>query len=246
RTEAQIYCLIRGDSQEHITQKLQSVVDFYFEDKSIDLSRIIAVQGDIAVDGLGLDNDMMKKFRSEIDTVIHTAADVRHFGEYSHFENINVMGTRRILDLVSERDCRFHHISTLSVSGTHVPDMSRIIFKETDFDRRQIIDNVYARSKYEAEELVRNAMTDKLSTTIHRVGNLVGDYKTGKFQRSIETSAFYGIIKAMIQMGVSVGGSKNRLDLTPIDSCSRAVVELMLIPETSGQCLHVFNSNGTN
>ncbi|MCP4725958.1 MAG: NAD-dependent epimerase/dehydratase family protein, partial [bacterium] len=190
RTEAQIYCLIRGESQGYMTQRLQSVVDFYFDDKGIDLSRIIAVQGDIAVDGLGLDNDMMKKFRSEIDTVIHTAADVRHFGEYSHFENINVMGTRRILDIVSERKCRFHHISTLSVSGSHVPDMSKIIFKETDFDRGQIMDSVYGRSKYEAEELVRNAMTDELSTTIYRVGNLVGDYRTGKFQRSIETNAF--------------------------------------------------------
>jgi len=245
-TNALIYCLIRGENQEHITQRLMSTLEFYFKREEMDISRITPVPGDLETDGLNLDDEMSKWLLKEVDTIVHCAADVRHFGEYSHFRNINVFGTKRLVDLASTGNCkRFHYISTLSVSGDYIPNMSQIVFKEADYDRGQVLDNVYARSKFEAEALVREAMGGGLNATIHRVGNLVGTSTTGKFQRSIDTNAFYGFIKAIVHMGILPDVVDGHIEMTPIDSCRKAIIELMAFPETSGRCLHVYNPNVT-
>ncbi|MCD6569379.1 MAG: amino acid adenylation domain-containing protein, partial [Deltaproteobacteria bacterium] len=242
RTDARIYCLVRDDNEEQIRKKLQDSLDFYFAGKEVDGSRIRPILGNLEQDGLALSEGVAKELSEEIDTIIHTAADVRHFGEYEHFRNINVHGTERLLRLaVSGRCRRFHHISTLSIIGDYIPNMDQVVFKETDYDRGQKLDNVYARSKFEAEGLVRDAISQGLPATIYRVGNLVGDSITGQFQRSIETNAFYGLLKALLHMGLMPDTSDGLIDLTPIDSCSEAMVELMLLPETAGQTMHVYN-----
>lgn len=243
RTDARIYCLVRGDDEEQIRQKLQDSLDFYFADKEMDYSRIRPVLGNLEQDGLALSEGISKKLSEEIDTIVHTAADVRHFGEYEHFRNINVYGTKRLLKLATSGKCeRFHHVSTLSISGNYIPNMDQVVFKETDYDRGQKPDNVYARSKFEAEGIVRDAIKQGLNATIYRVGNLVGDSTTGQFQQSIETNAFYGLLKALLDMRIMPDVSDGLFDLTPIDSCSNAIVELMLLPETARQTLHVYNS----
>ncbi len=124
--------------------------------------------------------------------------------------------------------------------------MSQAVFKETDYDRNQVFSNMYARSKFEAEAFVREAMANGLNATIYRVGILVGESTSGKFQRSIETNAFYGLIKSVIYMGVILDGTEGSLEMTPIDSCREAIVKLMLLPETSGRQLHVYNPNFIN
>ncbi|MDY6934989.1 MAG: amino acid adenylation domain-containing protein, partial [Spirochaetota bacterium] len=244
KTNAHVYCLIRGESKEHIIQRVLSTMDFYFNLIEVDCSRITPILGDLEIDGICLDVDDMWMLLEKVDTIVHSAADVRHYGEYSHFEKINVMGTKRLLDLARIGNCkRFHHISTLSISGDYIPNMSQIVFSELDYNRGQVLNNVYGRSKFEAESLVRDATGNGFNATIYRIGALVGDSTTGKFQRSIDTNAFYGLIKAIIQMGVVPGDSDGQLDMTPVDSCRDAIVNLMLLPETSGHTFHLYNPN---
>jgi len=240
-TDAHIYCFIRGDNDEHIQGRLKSIIEFYFPEEVIDRERITVVQGDLTQDNLGLGSDMARTLSNTIDTFMHAAADVRHFGEYAHFRNINVLGTSRLLDFAKKGNCkRFHHVSTMGISGDNVPGMSQMIFKEDDYDRGQILDNVYARSKFEAEGFVRDSGLD---ATIYRVGMLVGDSLSGRFQRNIESNAFYGLLKTMIHMGVVLDRNDAMLEMTPIDACRKAIVKLMMIPETEGRQLHIFNPN---
>jgi fengycin family lipopeptide synthetase D len=243
QTDADIYCLVRGESLDHITERLKATVKFYFGERKALFSRILPIPGDIGVDGLQLDGPAKEKILNEVDTIVHAAADVRHFGEYAQFENINVLGTKRVLALAESGRCeRFHYVSTLSVSGDYIPNKSKVLFREKDFSRGQVLENVYARSKYAAEELVRASMADGLPATIFRVGNLVGTWETGKFQRSIDTSAFYGFMKAIAVMGL-VPEFQSDMDMTPVDTCSTAITRLMLFPETINQTLHLFNPN---
>lgn len=241
RTPARIYCLIRARNEAQARERLIAALDFSFSGEPLDLARVTPVCGDIAVDGLGLEAPM-RKLLADVDAIVHAAADVRHFGEYAKFRNTNVLGTSRLLDLAQAGGCRrFHYISTLSVSGEYIPPMAQAVFKETDYDRGQVLENVYARTKFEAEACVREAAGDALAVSIYRVGNLVGASTTGRFQRSIDTSAFYGLLKAIIQMGAVPAGLAGSIDMTPIDSCRQALGELILMPETQGRCLHVFN-----
>ena len=243
QTDAHIYCLVRGDSLGDVTDRLYDGLNFYFNHMRGPHPRVSPVPGDIGIDGLGMSSAEHEGIAKKVDTVVHAAADVRHFGETAHFENVNVLGTKRMLALAESGRCRrFHYVSTLSVSGDYIPDMSKVLFKEADFSRGQVLGNVYARSKYDAEALVRESMERGFHATIHRVGNLVGAWETGKFQRAIDTSAFYGFMKAMALMGL-VPEFENDMDMTPVDLCADAITQLMLFPETVNQTLHLFNPN---
>jgi len=244
QTDARISCLIRGENEDEAALRLRSTMDFYFGDKAIDLKRVTPVLGDIGRDGLGLQPDCARKLHQEVDTIVHSAADVRHYGEYAHFQNVNVLGTKRLLDLATQGICRrFHYISTLGVSGEYVQTMTQIVFKETDYDRGQEFGNVYARSKYEAEGLVQEAIKGGLKATIYRVGILVGETATGRFQKAIETNAFYGLLKGIIQLGTILDDPEGFLEMTPVDACREAIVQLMLLPETAGRQFHLYNPN---
>ncbi len=243
RTGAEIVCTVRAETQARARTRLQEAYAFAFPERDLDDSRVRAVPADIGVDGLGLGDDD-RRLVLEADTILHAAADVRHFGTYAHFDNVNVKGTARLLELAHQGQChRFHYISTLSVIGESVPGMAQVFFTEMDYDRGQRLANVYARSKFTAEGLVRAAMEEGLAATIYRVGNLTAAYETGRFQRSIDTNAFYALLRAMVATGVVPDGENgaSRMDLTPVDACRRAVVELMLLPETAQRTLHVFH-----
>ncbi len=68
---------------------------------------------------------------------------------------VNVGGTRTVIELARDagRLARVVHWSTAMVSG----DRHGTIYEE-DLDAGQHFHNAYERTKYEAEQLVRNAM----------------------------------------------------------------------------------------
>jgi amino acid adenylation domain-containing protein/thioester reductase-like protein len=240
-TDADIICLLPGKDVDDARKMLFEAIDFYFRDEGLDASRLKIFASDIGIDGLGLDGDALELIKNT-DTVIHVAADVRHFGDYKHFRNINVLGTKRVLSLAETGKAkRFHHVSTLSVAGDFVPGFSKVVFKETDYDRGQELGNVYAKSKFEAEGVVREAMARGVKCTIYRIGNLVGESRSGLFQKNIDGSSFYGLLKSIIETGVIPDGDGGMFDFTPVDCCSKAIATLARIPETSGRCLHLFN-----
>jgi amino acid adenylation domain-containing protein/thioester reductase-like protein len=243
RTQADICCLVRAGSVDEGYSRILEASEFYFGKNAIDRSRVIPVCGDISKDGLSVDVNGRDALLIA-DTVIHAASDVRHYGNYRHFRNVNVLGIKRLLGLLDRSALkRFHYISTLSVAGDAIPGFSKAVFKETDYSRAQILDNVYAKSKFEAEGIVRDARVEGLDATIYRVGNLVGSTDGGKFQKNISENAFYGLIKAIAEMKMLPEGINAKFDMTPVDSCRRALASLMLMPETSNRCLHVFNPN---
>ncbi|UZN00843.1 SDR family oxidoreductase [Lysinibacillus sp. MHQ-1] len=47
---------------------------------------------------------------------MHCGADVRHFGATEHFNNVNVNGTRYLLELAERKPgIHFHYVSTIGI-----------------------------------------------------------------------------------------------------------------------------------
>ena len=46
----------------------------------------------------------------DIQTVIHTAASVKHYGSYDNFHKINVMGTKHVTDYAKRIHAKMIHI----------------------------------------------------------------------------------------------------------------------------------------
>ena len=194
-----IYCLVRG-GQERLT----SVLEYYFGNVyTAEIgSRIIAVDGDITR------NDLADNLPKDVQTVIHTAATVKHYGSYEYFHGVNVQGTKNVINYAQDAKAKLIHISTSSVSGNSFVDAFEMFraeetmeFAETSLYIGQPLDNVYIHSKFEAELAVLDAALSGLNVKIVRVGNLTNRVSDLKFQPNYQSNAFLTRVKAALEFG---------------------------------------------
>src|SRR5204862_3895812 len=91
---------------------------------------------------------------------------------------VNVDGTRHVLDFAERCRAlrRFQYISTCYVSGHHDG-----VFRETDLDVGQRLNNFYEETKFLAEVEVRKR--SGLPATVSRPSVVVGDSVTGATQK---------------------------------------------------------------
>lgn len=167
------------------------------------IRRIIPIIGDIESDPLA------ENMPEDVQTVIHTAASVKHYGSYSYFHRVNVEGTGHVVNYAKSVGARLIHISTLSVSGNSLADAFDVYrseeekhFSETSLYIGQPLDNVYIHSKFEAERAVFDAMLTGLDAKIIRVGNLTSRASDYKFQPNYRENAFLTRCKAILEFGL--------------------------------------------
>jgi len=203
--------------------------------------RITVIQGDLGKKDLHLTSEDEQVLIEKIDAIIHCGADVRHFGATDHFNNVNVNGTRYLLELAKRKPgIHFHYVSTIGIPEELAaiqwgPDEAK-----GDFNYDMQLHSVYTQSKLEAENLVRNAVHDAIPISIYRVGNLSCHSETGKFQRNIDDNAFYRMIKAMLYLG-KTPSVQWHVDFTPINYASQALVCLANQPASNGHIFHICN-----
>lgn len=246
------YCSIREKNGVTGFERLKNRMKFFFGNKFENEfnKRIIVIEGDIEKDNIFDSTEISKKIIGNINTVINSAAHVKHFGDSETFENTNIHLVEKLIKFCLENNKRLIQISTLSVSGNILETGQVVqdniepntIYNEDDFYIGQDLDNIYAYTKFIAEKLVLEAISNKgLDAKIMRMGNLTGRYYDGKFQPNVEENAFANRIKTILELNVM---PENLLDFylefTPVDYASDAVVELS---KYSKMCtvLHVFN-----
>ena len=225
-----IYCLVRSNKTDARRGRLKEILNYYFGDKydSEWNHRIIPIVGDIEREGL---SDCMP---SDVQTVIHTAASVKHFGSYSYFYKVNAEGTGHVVDYAKAVGAKLIHISTLSVSGNSMADDFTVyrseeekFFYETSFYIGQPLDNVYIHSKFEAERRVYDAMLEGLDATVIRVGNLTNRASDYKFQPNYKENAFLTRVKAILEFGLFPDYlMKLYAEFSPIDKTAEGIVKI--------------------
>ncbi len=141
--------------------------------------RIRLLDGDITQPNLGLDEAIAKEIQARMTRAIHLAAIYDLSTPRDIAMRVNVEGTRNVLDFVENAPNleRFAYMSTVAVSGTY-----RGLFREEDLDLGQGFKNHYDETKFLAEKLVRERR-DKIPTLILRPTIVVGDSKTGEFEK---------------------------------------------------------------
>ncbi len=246
-TKATIYCLIRGHSQKNAEERLKNALKDYFSSEYIKHigSRIHVIKGDIAYDRFHLSNEQYMEISETIDTVVHSAAIVKYYGKYSDFANTNVLGTKRITDFALEHDKKLYHISTLAIAGSYLAgyDGGEYRFTEEDYYIGQDYkENVYVRSKFEAEMVVYKAIRQGLDATIFRMGNLTGRFSDGQFQNNIQDNAFYSIIRSICLLS-AIPEDQLSIDVefTPVDLAGKAIFTLMNDPADQRLLYHIMN-----
>ncbi len=168
-------CLVQAQHLETAGQRLAELLQ-----QHPDLTgRIALVEGDITVPGLGVEQTQRTALEA-VNEVWHLAAvyDLAVGQEIAH--RVNVDGTAHVLELCRTGPTvkRLQYVSTCYVSGSYPGQ-----FGEEMLDEGQPFRNHYESTKFEAEQLVREAMAEGLPATIYRPGIVVGDASTGETQK---------------------------------------------------------------
>lgn len=253
KEKGNVYCIVREEPGLTAQAKLHQKLNYYFGNKYDKLigKRIFAITGNINNIGFGLNQEDLLNLANNISTIINTAARVAHYGNYKDFYNSNVKSVQYLIDFCKSFDKKLYHISTLSVSGNAFD--SNIIQQNTEdlkyFTEKslyigQSLENVYVRSKFEAECLILDAILDGLDAHILRVGNLMPRAKDGIFQENISENAFITRIAEFIKIGVVPDSLlEEYLEFTPVDTISTAIIKSITYPSKDCIVLHLFNHN---
>ena len=206
-------------------------MDYYFGNDFSEFSdRVHLIEGDITNP-----EDFKKLISTNIDTVINSAANVKHFAHGSEIKDINLDGAINCLEFAKEKDAKFIHISTVSVAGIRAENMAdEICLHENElYIGQDYISNKYVESKFLAERaILDSAINDDAYVKIMRVGNLMARSYDSKFQINYETNAFINSLKSFITLGkISESMSQDELEFSPIDLTAKSIVMLSKTPK---------------
>ena len=238
-----IYCLVRGKSQETAERRLRTLLYYYFADafKEMFGKRLHIVLGDVT----SFDDSTVVQFTHSdlketkplsdcsITTVFNCAAVVKHFSEGTEIEDVNIGGAQRCVDFCLSTGARLVHVSTASTRGLWVGQTEGDTFTEQRLFMGQFLGNKYIYSKFMAERLILDAIARHgLFAKIMRVGNLAARSTDGEFQANFSTNSFMGRIKVYNMLGCCPFSMRNkRVEFSPINEVARAIILLSTTPK---------------
>jgi thioester reductase-like protein len=195
-------------------------------------SRVTALPGDLTRPGLGLSPLTRTWLSTQLDTIVHAAANTSFAQTLAEGRSINVEGTRRLLELAAERPGpRFVFVGTAFVAGNRTG-----IVGEDDLAVEPGFLNAYEQSKHEAEALVRAEASDWL---ILRPSTVVCDDATGVVT---QLNAVHRALRIYYRglAALMPGAHDTPVDMVPTDYVARATAELVLRHrEVSCRTLHL-------
>jgi thioester reductase-like protein len=195
------------------------------------------LEGDVTRMHLGLSGAEYERTAASATEIWHLAALADLTADPRAIRATNVEGTRNVLELARDSAGlrRLHHFSSAYVSG----DREGVIL-EDELDMGQRFDDAYARSKFEAEKLVRRAQQE-LPAVIYRPSMVVGDSRTGEIDR-FEGPYFLAILLVATPLAVPLPlppQSGAPLNVVPVDFVVDAALAIGAHPDAAGKTVHL-------
>jgi long-chain acyl-CoA synthetase len=232
-----VVCLVRAGDDAGARARIGGVLrNLFGRHAERHAPRVEAYAAELVAPGLGLAPRRREELAGRVGTIVHSAASVSFSLPLAAAREINLTGTRQMLELAALAQRRgglrhFGHVSTAYVAGTHEGR-----FTERDLDLGQGFRNAYEQSKFEAEGLVRRH--EGLPWTILRPSIVVGDRRSGW------TAAFnvlYWPLRAFSSgLFKAVPATESApVDVVSVDYVADAIHELLESDDTIGQTYHL-------
>ena len=172
----------------------------------------------------------------EVDAILHAAAVTSALGDVSAMAEVNVEGTRHMLEAARRHSVRrFVFLSSGAVYGDVEASAGRI--RE---NHPLNGDSPYARSKMAGEVLSRDfAGAHDLSVSIARVGTLYGPVEGRSRYRPRPSIPWRLVEFAFEKRSVRVFGLATKRPYGFVDDAARALVDLALTRPEGGDTFHV-------
>ena len=231
--EARVRLLVRPDHIDSARRHLEAA--------GIDRERVLLLGGDVVAVDLGLSGTEYLDLITHTTDIFHVAS-IWYLGvDRKQTREVNVIGARNVLDAASEMPNlrRLNHFSTAFVAG----DRDGVIMEE-ELEQGQRFRNAYEETKYEAERLMRRAMST-LPISIYRPSIIVGDSRTGEIDK---LAGPYYLMSAIVMMPPNIpmvlpGRGDKPLNMVPIDYVTEAIWCIGEREDTAGRTFHLSDPN---
>jgi amino acid adenylation domain-containing protein/thioester reductase-like protein len=239
-TSAKILCLVRftdpseADLPAGIARLRRQLLDLGLWHDSI-MERVEILPGNMSRPRLGLSPDAFEELARRVQVIFHAAASVNLVYPYAALRDANVGGTREILRLASRAGATVQYISTNGVLPPSQYGWRENSMLEVNAVPEKLTDG-YGQTKWVAEKLVQEAGTRGIPVKIHRLGTISGHSATGAANVSDLLNA---IIVESIRLGYCPDVAGWRMEMTPVDFVSKAIVHLANQSQTSHSVFHL-------
>ncbi|MEI6335668.1 MAG: SDR family oxidoreductase [Methylococcaceae bacterium] len=223
----QVWALLRADSADHLTKRLEELITFWEMDRDQAQDarqRIIPLLGDTDRSKFALSDETYAEIASQCTHIIHCAGVVRMNLPLEVARQHALGSTQSIVELALACQTagslqKIDYVSTVGVAGR----MSGIV-PETWITQPREFHNTYEQSKAEAEDYLRTQIEQhNLPVTVHRPSMVVGDSKTG---RIIHHQIFYylcELISGRKTFGILPRLADSTLDIVPVDYVTQVI-----------------------
>ena len=133
----------------------------------------------------------------------------------------------------------------MSVSGHGLVKTPSGDFTEDDlYIGQSFRENVYVRSKFEAEKaIVEACKNEDLIASIYRLGTITNRYFDGVFQENFADNAFLNRLDAFINLGIFPKELYHfNFEFSPVDFCANFIVQLMQHQQHNLEIYHLYNN----
>jgi thioester reductase-like protein len=228
--EGQIHVLVRAESigrLDALTHRWDGA------------GRIHPVIGDLSKPLLGLDTEQVAALQDSVDHFFHLAAIYDMTADEQRDRIANVDGTHHAVQLANALDvAHFHHVSSIAVAGSY-----KGLFREDMFDEGQPLDHPYHRTKFEAEQIVRERAT--VPWRVYRPAVVVGHSQTGEMDKIDGPYYFFKLIQRLGGLLPSwlplVAPELGDTNIVPVDYVAAAMDQIAHRPGLDGRAFHLVN-----
>ena len=234
-TEARVHCLVRDRGDDDPGDAIAANLEAYGLPTD-GMDRVVAVVGDLGEPLLGMGEERFDALAREVELVIHAGAAVNLVYPYAALKAPNVGGTHESLRLACRHRTKpFHFVSTDGI----FPPNSGLCEEDADLDDLvEGLEDGYGRSKWVAEKLVREAAERGLPVRTYRPGFISGHSETGASNpRDLQGA----VLAEALRLGAAPEVEGWRVEMTPVDFVTAAILHLASGPETSGGTYHLAN-----
>lgn len=244
-SDRRLILLVRGASPAKARERLEDVLKITDPDLPEScIRRITVVCGDITRERFGLSEEEYNILACGITHIIHSAALTKFNVPLAEAREVNVAGTATVMRFAQH----VRRLGTLKgvahFSTSFVCGRKEGMFREDDPGDGQDFSNSYELTKWEAECLVRDLMSE-LPIAIFRPSIVVGDSHTG---RTIHFNVLYTPLRYI--MAGQVRGlpcsPRALLDVVAVDYVVDAVRHIFLTGQSSGKTYHLVASRRTS
>jgi NAD(P)-dependent dehydrogenase (short-subunit alcohol dehydrogenase family) len=212
KREGPIYVLVREGSRA----RLEELISAW----AAPPGRIVPVIGDLTAPLLGVPDADLANLMG-VGHFFHLAAVYDMAADEETNRRSNVEGTQNAIELANKLGAkRFHHVSSIAVSGRY-----RGLFREDMFDEGQKLADPYSATKFESEKMVRERLT--VPWRVYRPGIVVGHSQTGEMDKVDGPYYFFKVIqrlrRALPPWAPVIGLEGGKINIVPVDFVAAAL-----------------------